>query len=174
MATPEQEKIFIELIKENERLIYKVCSIYRSTELPIADLFQEVIYNLWLAFPKFRNECAVSTWIYRIALNTCISGIRKKNRRPVSASLNELAEQFAEADSSDENIREMYRSIQRLRNLERAIVLLYLEERSYDEIADITGLTRNNVAVKLMRIKEKLRSMNRVSDQLSYAIEDKL
>ena len=161
METSGQEKVFIELIRGNERLIYKVCSVYKSAELPIADMFQEVVYNLWRAFPKFRNECAISTWVYRIALNTCISGVRRKGRRPVSAPLNEFTEQFAEVDSLDENIAEMYCSIRKLKNLERAIILLYLESRSYDEIADITGLTRSNVAIKLMRIKEKLRNMIR-------------
>ena len=157
--TPKQEKIFIEFIKTNERLIYKVCSVYASAELPVTDLFQEVVYNLWRAFPKFRNECTISTWIYKIALNICISEIKKKNKRPVCISLNEFMEQFTEDDSFNETIKEMYSSLRKLKNLERAIVLLYLEEKSYEEIAQITGLTKSNVAVKLMRIKEKLRNM---------------
>ena len=157
----ETEKAFIELIQQNERLIYKVCSVYTSEALLIADLFQEVVYNLWKGYPKFRNECSVSTWIYRIALNTCISGLRKEVKRPMHIPINQLAEQFAEPESFEENIKEMYRLIRRLKTLERAIVLLYLEEKSYQEIADITGLTVSNVAVKLNRIREKLKTMSK-------------
>ena len=78
MNDPQLEKAFIELVQQNERLIYKVCSFYVSDEFPMTDLYQEVIYNLWRSFPKFRNESSLSTWMYRIALNTCISGIRKE------------------------------------------------------------------------------------------------
>jgi len=154
------EKAFIELIRVNERLIYKVCSVYVSDEFPIADLYQEVVFNLWKGFPKFRNECSVSTWMYRIALNTCITGMRKELKRPQHVPILELKELLMEPDSMDGNIREMYKLIYQLKTLERAIVLLYLEEKSYQEIADITGLTVSNVAVKLNRIKEKLKKMS--------------
>ena len=154
------EKAFIELIRENERLIYKVCSIYVSDEFPIADLYQEVVYNLWKGFSKFRNECSVSTWMYRVALNTCITGMRKELKRPKQVSILDLKENLIEPESMEENIREMYKLIYRLKTLERAIILLYLEEKSYQEIADITGLTLNNVAIKLKRIKEKLKKMS--------------
>ena len=154
------EKTFIELIRQNERLIYKVCSMYISDEFPMSDLYQEVVYNLWKSFPKFRNECSESTWMYRIALNTCISGMRKELRRPQHVSILDLNEYLIEPESMEENIQEMYRLIHQLKTLERAIILLYLEEKPYQEIADITGLTLNNVAVKLKRIKEKLIKMS--------------
>ena len=154
------EKTFIELIRQNERLIYKVCSIYVSDEFPLADLYQEVVYNLWKGYTKFRNECSVSTWMYRIALNTCITGMRKELRRPQRVSILSLKEHLIEPESMDGNIKEMYRLIYQLKTLERAIILLYLEEKSYQEIADITGLTLSNVATKLKRIKEKLKQMS--------------
>jgi RNA polymerase sigma-70 factor (ECF subfamily) len=154
------EKAFIELIKENERLIYKVCSVYVSGEFPLPDLYQEVVFNLWKSFSKFRNECSVSTWMYRVALNTCITGMRKELRRPQHVSILNLKEHLIEPESMDENIRELYKLIRRLKTLERAIVLLYLEEKTYQEIADITGLTLSNVAIKLKRIKEKLKKMS--------------
>ena len=157
----EPEKAFIELIQRNERLIYKVCSVYASEALPIADLFQEVVYNLWKAYPKFRSDSSISTWMYRIALNTCISGMRKEGKRPVCVPIDELAEQFVEPESLEENIKEMYRLIHQLRVLDRAIILLYLEEKSYQEIAEISGLTVSNVAVRLNRIKERLRTMSK-------------
>ena len=154
------EKLFIELVRQNERLIYKVCSMYISDEFPLSDLYQEVVYNLWKSFPKFRNECSQSTWIYRIALNTCISGMRKELRKPQHVSIYNLNEYLIAPESMDENIKEMYKLIYQLKTVERAIVLLYLEDKSYQEIADITGFTANNVAVKLKRIKEKLVKMS--------------
>jgi len=160
MSDSNLEKAFIELIRENERLIYKVCSVYVSDEFPIADLYQEVVYNLWKGFPKFRNECSVSTWMYRISLNTCITGMRKELRRPKHVSVLDFKENLIEPESMDVNIREMYKLIYQLKTLERAIILLYLEEKSYQEIADITGLSLNNVAIKLKRIKEKLKKMS--------------
>ena len=154
------EKAFIELIQANERLIYKACSVYASDELPIADLYQETVYNLWKSYPKFRGECSESTWIYRIALNTCITGRRKELKRPQHVPILEFKEHLIEPGSMEGNIREMYRLIYQLKTLERAVILLYLEEKSYQEIADITGLTVNNTAVKLKRIKEKLKKMS--------------
>jgi len=154
------EKAFIELIRQNDRLIYKVCSMYISDEFPLADLYQEVVYNLWKSFPKFRNKCSESTWMYRIALNTCITGMRKELRRPQHVPILELNEYLIAPESMEENIKEMYKLIHQLNTLERAIILLYLEEKSYQEIADITGLTLNNIAIKIKRIKEKLKKMS--------------
>jgi len=154
------EKRFIEMIHQNERIIYKVCSFYVSEEYPLADLYQEVVCNLWAAYPKFRSESSFSTWIYRIALNTCISGIRKDMRRPKGMPVSVLQDSLSEPESMSEQIKEMYHMIHQLKTMERAILLLWLEEKSYQEIADITGLTVSNVATKLKRSKEKLREMS--------------
>jgi len=161
MEKTELEKAFIAMVRQYERVIYKVCSFYVSDGLHIADLYQEVVCSLWTAFPKYRNESALSTWIYRIALNTCITGVRKDIRRvkgslPVAA----LVGWLPAPESMEANIREMYRLIAQLKTLEKAIVLLYLEEKSYQEIADITGLSLSNVATKLKRAKEKLKQMS--------------
>ena len=155
------EREFVNLIRENERIIYKVCSFYVSENFPLPDLYQEVVCNLWTGFPKFRNESAPSTWVYRIALNTCISGMRKDKKRPKNSfPVENLSEWLIEPESFEENIREMYRMINQLKTLEKVIVLLYLEEKPYQEIADITGLTLSNVATKLKRAKEKLKQMS--------------
>ena len=157
----DMEKAFVAIVRQYERVIYKVCSFYMSDEFPMADLYQEVVCNLWVAFPKFRNESAISTWIYRIALNTCITGVRKDIRRPKgSVPVAMLAESLPAPESMEENIREMYCLIGQLKTIEKAIVLLYLEEKSYREIADITGLTVSNVAVRLNRSREKLNRMS--------------
>jgi RNA polymerase sigma-70 factor (ECF subfamily) len=161
MEIVELEKAFIAMIRQYERIIYKVCSFYVSDGLPMADLYQEVMCSLWLAFPKFRNESVIGTWIYRIALNTCISGVRKDIRRPKNiVPVAMLAESLPAPESMEENIREMYCLIGQLKTLEKAIVLLYLEEKSYQEIADVTGLTVSNVATKLKRAREKLIQMS--------------
>ncbi len=160
MSNPQAEEAFISLVRRHERLIYKVCSLYISPDWPLPDLYQEVVYNLWKAFPKFRGESAFSTWIYRIALNTCISGLRAGTRRPAQVSLDLWRETGFEPDNSDEEIRRMHELIRRLRTLDRAIVLLYLEEKNYREIGEIMGLSENNVGVRMTRIREKLRKMS--------------
>lgn len=159
MRDPQTETTFINWVQQHERLIYKICSLYASEQWPVPDLYQEVVCNLWVAFPKFRGESAISTWIYRIALNTCISGLRNQTRRPRSLPLDSFRDPGFEPENLEEDIRQMHEMIRRLKTVERAIVLLYLEEKSYREIAEITGLTENNVAVRMNRIREKLRKM---------------
>ncbi len=155
------EKEFIQIIQENERVIYKVCLFYVSEAFPLADLYQEVVHNLWVGYPKFRNESNISTWIYRIAINTCISGIRKEKKHPKgNIPISSLSEWLIEPESLTDEIREMYRLINKLRTLEKTIVLLWLEEKSYQEIAEITGITLSNVATKLKRAKQKLKEMS--------------
>lgn len=160
MNNTDLEKAFIGMIQQNERVIYKVCSFYISEDSTLGDLYQDVVSNLWVAYPKFRNESAVSTWIYRIALNTCISGIRKEMRKPQRVSFSQLSDVFEQPEDMNAEIKELYRLIHQLKIVERAIILLYLEEKSYQQIADIVGLTVSNVAVKLKRIKEKLVDMS--------------
>jgi RNA polymerase sigma-70 factor (ECF subfamily) len=155
-----QERDFIRMVQASERIIYKVCSCYVSDEFPLEDLYQETILNLWKAFPKFRNESSYSTYVYRVALNTCISGLRRERRQGQRVSLEFLDEPVFEPDSTDANIREMYCMIRRLRKLERSLILLWLDEKSYHEIAEITGLSLSNVATKLNRIREKLINMS--------------
>lgn len=161
MKSTINEHDFVKLIQDNERIIYKICSFYASDNFPLADLYQDVIYNLWKGFPKFRKDSSYGTWIYRIALNTCISGIRKEKKQiKTNYPIENISEWFIEPESLDEEIREMYRMINQLKTLEKMILLLYLEEKSYQEIADITGLTLSNVATKLKRTKEKLKQMS--------------
>ncbi|MDR0864503.1 MAG: sigma-70 family RNA polymerase sigma factor [Candidatus Symbiothrix sp.] len=156
----ELESEFIRMIQANERIIYKVCSFYVSEHSPMEDLYQEVVLNLWRAYPKFRNESSYSTWIYKIALNSCISDIRRGNRHHPHVSLSLSEEIVFEPDGMAEDIQELYRLIHQLKTMERAIILLWLEEKPYQEIAEITGLSISNVATKLKRIKEKLKTMS--------------
>ena len=152
------EKEFIKIIQEYERVIYKVCSIYVSELLPMADLYQEVVHNIWVGYPKFRNESSVSTWIYRVAINTCVTTIRKEKKHFQNSSLvlTSISDKLPAPEPLAEVIKEMYRLI----NQPKTIVLLFLEEKPYKEIAEITGLTVNNVATRMKRIREKQREMS--------------
>ncbi|WP_042368016.1 RNA polymerase sigma factor [Bacteroides neonati] len=164
-ATPMSDNIeqeFLSVIREYERVIYKVCYLYTTKNAPLGDLYQEVVLNIWKAYPKFRKECKVSTWIYRIALNTCISFIRKEKHTPELVTLTREADWMTEdRDPLTEMLRELYRLINHLGQLDKSIILLYLEEKSYEEIGEITGLTVTNVATKLSRIKDKLKKMKK-------------
>ncbi len=160
MNKEDIEEKFIQMIRQHERIIYKACSFYANKENPLSDLIQDVIVNLWNGYGKFRGESLESTWIYRIALNTCITHVRKDIRKPQTISLSILSDTFAEAESKNDQLNELYRLIHQLKTMEKAIVLLWLEEKTYQEIAEITGLSLSNVATKLRRIKQKLVEMS--------------
>ena len=151
---------FLNLIDDNRNIIYKVCFIYSDSVNSHEDLFQEVVINLWSSWPRFRGDCKVQTWIYRIALNTCVSFLRKSKARPSSLPLTNNIEVVAN-DFDHEKIRELYININNLEKIEKAIVLLHLEEKSHDEISQILGISKSNVAVKLFRIREKLKQMSK-------------
>ena len=159
MENAEQE--FLDMVRAYERVIYKVCYLYTTPRATLNDLYQDVVLNLWKAFPKFRHECKMSTWVYRIALNTCISFIRKEKNIPEIVTLTQEADRSEEEDETEAMLQQLYRMINRLGELDKSITLLYLEEKSYEEIAEITGLTVTNVATRLNRIKEQLRKMNK-------------
>lgn len=154
------EHEFMTMLQAYERIIYKVCYLYATPSTTLNDLYQEVVLNLWKSFPKFRRECKESTWIYRIALNTCISFLRKEQHVPEIITLSQEFDRLDEDDETQAMLRTLYRFINRLGQLDKSLILLYLEEKSYEEIAEITGLTVTNVATKLSRIKEKMRKMN--------------
>jgi RNA polymerase sigma-70 factor (ECF subfamily) len=157
MTQPDSDKEFIEMITKNENIIFRITSFYTDRENPIGDLYQEVVLNLWKSYPSFRGDSKQSTWIYRIALNTCISFYRKKNKNIVYV---DITNDIPSISDTTDNIRELYKLIDKLGKIERALVLLYLDEKSYKEISEITGLTVTNVATKLARIKEKLKQMS--------------
>ena len=154
-----KETQFLEMVEQNRQVIFKVCLLYSRDREMHSDLFQEVVVNLWSAWPRFRGEAKVSTWIYRIALNTCINFFRRDRRKPVVVPLNYRMQEIGE-ELTVGHENELYMLIERLGRIERALVLLYLEERSYGEIAEIMGISKANVGIKLFRIKEKLKEMS--------------
>jgi len=155
--TTESDTQFMEMIRQNEGIIYKVTSFYVDIDHPIGDLYQEVVLNLWKAFPSFRGDSKYSTWIYRIALNTCVSFFRRGRK---NIAYVDIKVDIPEEVENNEQIQELYKLINRLGKIERALVLLYLDDKSYKEIAEITGLSVTNVATKLSRIKDKLKQMS--------------
>ncbi|MEJ7685105.1 MAG: RNA polymerase sigma factor [Segetibacter sp.] len=162
MQNKELEKQFEKLIKEHELIILKVCAIYVSHETYRQDLFQEIIIQLWKAYPKFKGESKLSTWLYRVAINTAISGLRKEKSFVQSYELNTLTAQRAQTgidEEKEEQFKKLYFAIDQLNQIEKAIIMLYLEDRSYEEMKDILGINEGNLRVKMNRIKEKLRQL---------------
>ncbi|HMO31362.1 MAG TPA: sigma-70 family RNA polymerase sigma factor [Lacibacter sp.] len=162
MTDKAAETEFLHLLQEHQGLLHKVCRVYATREAEKEDLFQEMVVQLWKAYGSFRGEAKFSTWMYRIALNTAISAIRKKDSR-VQLSFPEFVPRDLADEKHDELAEErrsnLYRAIGQLTELEKAIVMLYLEDKSYDEMQDILGINSGNLRVKMTRIKDKLRQL---------------
>ena len=154
------KKEFIQDIKENEGIIYKITRIYSNNKEDQKDLYQEIVYQLWKSKSSFKENSKISTWMYRIALNTAISNLKKEKRKGFQVSIDNLfLNQMDQVDTvMEERITLLYAHIKKLNIVERGIILLYLEGKNYDEIAAITGFTNTNIGTRLARIKQKLRS----------------
>nr|WKN38462.1 sigma-70 family RNA polymerase sigma factor [Tunicatimonas sp. TK19036] len=144
---------FTRIISQHQGILHKVCRIYRDTTEDQEDLFQEMVYQLWKAYPAYRKEAKVTTWMYKIALSTAVARYRKK--RLVTTALTSVEVMEGEATVHPERER-LYRAIGTLSEAEKALVTLYLDDYRYEEIAQILGVTTSYVGVKLHRIKEKL------------------
>jgi RNA polymerase sigma-70 factor, ECF subfamily len=156
MKREQTHQQFLELVHKHQSIVHKICFAYSTNRADREDLQQEIILQLWKSFPSFRGSAAFSTWMYRVALNTAIN----QTRRP-AVLLDRSANPEIPYDPSDlyhlsEEIQILYRAISRLKKVEKAMILLWLEERSYEEIAGIIGITVKNVSVRLVRIKEQL------------------
>lgn len=152
------EREFTQLVHEQKSTIYTVCYMFARDKDEAADLFQDVLINLWKGIGKFRNDSEISTWVYRVSLNTCISADRKKRKMPTTR-LDMNIDLFDDDDTDSRQIQVLRQRIQRLQPLDRAIVLLWLESLSYQEIADIVGLTPKNISVRLTRVRLQLKQM---------------
>lgn len=164
MQKQEAEKEFEHLVREHELLLYKICRLYAYTEADRQDLFQDIVIQLWRAYPRFKGASAVTTWLYRVALNTAISGLRKSKRNPDTADLGPALEQLGDNSinhEDEEKLQQMYKAIEQLTEIEKAIVMLYMEDHSYQEMEDILGIGQGNLRVKMNRIKEKLRQLTK-------------
>lgn len=156
-----EEKNFINLINDHQGLIHKICLMYENDREARNDLFQEIVLQLWKSFPSFRGEAKITTWMYRIALNTAISGFRKQTRLVKTEDLQEVHMNISDtwSDDQEENFQRLQWAIRQLGEIEKAMIMMALEEIPYDEIAETIGITQNNVRVRMNRIREKLRKL---------------
>ena len=155
----EKKEIFIKSIQENERLIYKVASFYTNSKDDRDDLIQEIIYSLWKSFETFKQNSSLSTWMYRVALNVSIFHLKKDKKRVKTVPIDAEVSNFTESsfDCFEEKLLLLQQHIQYLNLLDKGILMLFLESKSHEEIAEIMGISKTNVGTRLSRIKEKLK-----------------
>lgn len=150
---------FIQLIREHEGIIYKITRVYLDQEEDQKDLYQEIVYQLWKSYESFGEKSKWSTWMYRVALNTAITFLKRDKRKPNKVYSERLDNFKMEPFDPvmEERIVWLYKSIQKLSVVEKGIILLYLEGKPHEEIASITGFSTTNVGTRISRIKEKLK-----------------
>jgi len=158
------EKEFENVVRQYKANMYMICYMYAKDKDEANDFFQETLIRLWQGFKQFRGESNINTWVSRICINTCISSLRKKKKHARTIPLSIDVELLEETNENGKQLAQMYRLIGKLGVLDKALVLLWLDNMSYAEIAEIMGMTVSNVSVKLMRIKEKLKEMANSSD----------
>ena len=155
----KQKDYFEELVRTHKETIYAVCYMFSKDSDEVADLFQETLINIWRGMPKFNgDEGALRGWIYRIALNTCISLDRKKRRHETTRLTMDI-DLFDPQENRAQRANQLHQRICRLQPFDRAIVLLWLEDISYEEIGQILGISAKNVSVRLVRIREQMKQM---------------
>jgi len=161
----DKEKKFLRLISEHEGLIHKICHVYAADALAKQDLFQEIVIQLWKSFENFRNESKISTWMYRVALNTALTE-KRRNKTKVSisflGSLKDDKAQESNMEADEENLNLLFSAISKLTEVEKAVVMLYLDDKSYEDMEDVLGINQGTLRVKMNRIKEKLRQITKV------------
>ena len=162
LQNKESEQQFEARGREHELLLHKVCQMYAYTDVDRQDLFQDMVVQLWQAYPNFKGNAKFSTWLYRVAINTAITG-RRKQRDFVSyhepASLPPSTSEEPEDQLKEERLQQLNAALVHLDEIEKAIVMLYLEERSYEEMEEVLGIKEGTLRVKMSRIKEKLRQL---------------
>lgn len=158
----EIEHKFIVEFEQNQNIIHKVCRIYTSNQDAHNDLFQEIAIQLWKAYPKFRGESKLSTWMYRIGLNTAITLYRKSKRSIVTQDFDSVLyriESTSYDDTEEEQLKLMYKAIHQLNDIDKALIFLYLEDVNYKEISETMGITEVNARVRMNRIKTRLKTI---------------
>lgn len=153
------ETTFLKVIYDYQKIIYKVCKTYRDSREDQEDLFQEIVYQLWKSYPTFKGESKISSWMYRIALNTAMANYRKP-KLPVDY-VDKIPEQIhpGTGQQVSENEERLFNALRTLNDTEKALISLYLDDFTYQEIAAITGITESNTGVRLNRIKTKLKNI---------------
>ncbi len=156
------ESQFIEIITAHQSLIHKVCKVYGNAKQDREDLFQDIVLALWKAYPGFRQQSKITTWMYRIAFCTAIARFRQPRRKlpERDVPLEQITLPASQQDyEQKEQLQLLYRAIDQLNAVEKAIILLYLEEHSYQEMSEIMGISASNIGVKLNRTIKKLKKI---------------
>lgn len=153
---------FVSLVQEHQNLMHKICRLYTNSDAEHKDLFQEITIQLWKAYPKFRGDAKFSTWMYRVGINTAISLYRKSKSRIQSFSFDDVSYKIPQTetydDTQDQQLKSIYAALNHLNDIDKAVILLYLEDKSYKEISDTIGISEVNARVKMNRIKKKLKT----------------
>ena len=158
----ELEHSFVTLLEKHQNIVHKVCRLYTNNQEAHNDLFQEITIQLWKAYPKFRGDAKFSTWMYRVGLNTAITLYRKNKRRINTQEFADVqfkikAEEYD--DTEEQQLKLLYKALQRLNDIEKALVFLYLEDKNYKEISETMGISEVNARVKMNRVKNKLKTI---------------
>jgi RNA polymerase sigma-70 factor (ECF subfamily) len=162
MRQDHSEQDFIDRVMNHQSIVHKVCSLYCDTEEDRKDLFQEILINLWKSYSSFRGQSKFSTWMYRVALNVALQQIRKDGQNKEYTLLPGELDRFLmprEQYPLQEEKHLMYKAIKQLNEVERAVIMLYLDEKGNEEIAEIIGISQNYVRVKMTRIRKKLKKL---------------
>lgn len=155
----QKEASFVKIIKEHEGVIFKITTMYTDYRDDQKDLYQDIVYQLWKSFDSFRSESKISTWMYRVALNTALTRLKKSKRIGNSVPIDQvILKQTENYDPEfEERLKIVYKHVKELNVIEKGLMLLLLEGKKYEEIAEITGLSPSNVGTKISRIKQKLK-----------------
>jgi len=162
------EIYFVNLLEENQNILHKICRLYTSDLDSHKDLFQEMVIQLWKAYPKFKGESKFTTWAYRVALNTAISLYRSKKRTITTVEWDNSLQniRYEEYNSQqEEQLKALYAAVRQLNDIEKALVYMYLEDKDYAEISETLGISEVNARVKMNRIKTKLKAMIKQEDE---------
>lgn len=169
MNTIADKDNFLQLIQENKGIIFKICNSYCKNKDEREDLVQEIIYNLWKSGNQFNADYKFSTWMYRVALNVAISFYRQEKKATIIIPMDDAHINIEDGSTSEENTEKkiilLQQFIAEMKALDRALILLWFESKSYKEIAEIVGISETNVATKISRIKEKLKQQFATSQQ---------
>lgn len=165
MNNSDYNRSFIAMVERHEKIIFSVCFFYATSEVPFEDIRQEVLVSLFKGYRNYRKECSESTWVYKGCINTCLFSLRKFTPKLKTISFDELPEVHFQDDTdheTKEKLEWLYSLIVQLNPMDKALILMWLDELSYEEIASNMGIPRNTVASRLYRIKEKISSRKEV------------
>ena len=161
MKTESLHSTFTNLVREHERIIYKICYMYADNAADRQDLYQEIVLQVWRGYKSFRGDAKFSTWLYQVALNTAIAGLKKEKRSVLRTTADGWLPDIADTETDTAQLELLHMAINQLNEIEKAVVMLYLDNKSYDEMEDILGIPNGALRVKMTRIKEKLRTITK-------------